>query len=350
MKRRRLIAYVVVATVVAVTATVWVTTTIGAAVSELSTPDTAVPIVVPPSPGDITPYLNAMEVAGHNGLHVWIEADLVKRWRAGNESFQQGIDVLAREARNNAVVGIKIADELGYHDGLTTPDQVSAFLDASASALRARAPGKLILVDVVVPELGCLPGYQPPIAAAVTCGATSRRDYPELTLSALDGYLERHDIDVLDVSADLRDDGTYAAWGVSADTAETVAWHAINRRGWANLVTLDARKALAHAGNYTGTAVDAEASLHTFVDIPRQLGAHGIDLWTWRQLYQGRVYRLMDPGSASNALWQAILARHRAGLSLFTHFSPKSVESSVANDMKLLATAFTDVFVAAGTG
>jgi hypothetical protein len=352
MSRRRLIVsgIVVVAVVIAAVAIRLGATFGDAVINARSGPNAPVPIVTPPSPGDISPYLNAIELAGNDGLRVWIEADLVKRWRAGQESFQQGIDVIAQEAKSRAVVGIKIADELGYHDGLRTSAEISAFLDASAKALRARAPGKLILVDVVVPELGCLPGYEPAIPAATACDAQSRRDYPQLTLSAFDGYLARHDIDALDVSAYLRDDHAYASWGVNTDTAERVAWQSITGRGWARFVTLNARKALAHPGAYDGDAAGANATLHTFVDIPRQSGAEVIDLWTWRQLYEGQIYRLMNPGPAPNALWDAILTRHRAGVRLFTHFSPSSVESSVANDMKLLATAFTDVFVAAGTG
>jgi hypothetical protein len=74
------------------------------------------------------------------------------------------------------VVGVKIADELGYADGLHSPAEVSTFLHTTAVALRAAAPGKLILVDMIVPELGCMPGQQ--AAAAVgdhLCGPGPRR-------------------------------------------------------------------------------------------------------------------------------------------------------------------------------
>ncbi len=321
-----------------------------AAADTPSTPNTPIPIVVPPSPGNVDRYLKAIQTAGDDGLRVWIEADLVKRWRAGAESFQQGIDVIAREAQNSAVVGIKIADELGYHDGLTSASQIDDFLDASATALRAAAPGKRILVDIVVPELGCLPDYQPAIAAATACTTTQERNYPQLTLSAFDGYLQRHDVDVVDVSTYLQSDSTYATWGIATNTAETAAWQNIAARGWASLVTVNARKALAHAGTYGGTAADADAALHTYADIPIQAGGHAVDIWAWRQFYQGQIYRLMDAGPTDNSLWEAILARRRAGDQLFTHFSPTSVESTLDSDMKMLATAFTDVFVAAGTG
>jgi hypothetical protein len=330
---------------------VWLTAFGGTAVTRsLTDPNAPIPVVVPPSPGNLRPYMDAIDQAGRDGLHVWIETDLVKRWRAGSTSFRQGIDAVAAEARNSAVVGIKIADELGYHDGLTTSAEVTTFLDATASALRAQAPGKLILVDVVVPELGCLPGYSPPLPQAVSCGATMRREFPQLTIAAFGGYLKRHDIDVLDVSADLKDDSTYAAWGVNANTAESVAWQAITAQGWPSLARLNGRKALAHPGKYGGSASDAEATLHTFVDVPRQFGAQAIDIWTWRQRYQGSVYQLTDPGAADNPLWSGILARRRNGVQLFTHFSPTSVESNVADDLKQISTAFTDVFVAAGTG
>jgi hypothetical protein len=93
-----------------------------------------------------------------------------------------------------------------------------------------------------------------------------------------------------------------------------------------------------------------DAALGTFVDTPVRLGAAAVDVWTWRQRYQGATYRLLDPGLRTNALWDGLVARHRAGDRLFTHFSPSSVEVGLDTDLHLLATAFTDVFVAAGTG
>ena len=101
----------------------------------------------------------------------------MKRWRAGPASFQQGIDVVAGRRRAARVVGIKIADELGYHDGLATGRRSTSSSTRVPTALRVAAPGKLILVDIVVPELGCLPGYQPPIAAATACAADQERNY-----------------------------------------------------------------------------------------------------------------------------------------------------------------------------
>jgi hypothetical protein len=49
-------------------------------------------------------------------------------------------------------------------------------------------------------------------------------------------------------------------------------------------------------------------------------------------------------------LWTGLLARRAAGDTLFTHFSPHSVEIGLDADLAMMASVFTAVFVAAGTG
>lgn len=306
--------------------------------------------VAMPSPVNQQPYIGAIQAAHRDGLRVWIETDLVRRWLAGPAAFQQAIDAVADEATQSGVVGIKIADELGYHDGLTTPTMIDEFLDASSAALRTAAPGKLLLIDLIVPELGCLPGNQTTGTAAASCAAARRHDLPQLAMTQIDHYLQRHDIDVVDLSTDLLDPATYASWGVDLDTAQADAWQEADARGWGSLVTLQARKALAHPGADPGSAQDALATLHTFVDIPHQMGAAASDVWTWRQQYEGQLYRLLNPGLEVNNLWTGLLQLHQTGVRMFTHFSPNSVEVSLEADLHLIAQAFTDVFVAAGTG
>ena len=61
-----------------------------------------------------------------------------------------------------------------------------------------------------------------------------------------------HTIDVLDLSTYLLADDTYKGWGTNADSAQTAAWQEVDKRGWAGLVRLQARKALAHPGAYRG--------------------------------------------------------------------------------------------------
>ncbi len=297
-----------------------------------------------------TPYAVAVDAAHAHGMRVWIEADLVKRWLAGKDSFAGAVASIAKLASRPGVVGIKIADELGYRDALDTPAKVSAFLHDSAVALHAAAPGRKLLIDMIVPELGCLPDHNPPLRWATICEVQQRGNFPQLALAEVDKYLAQGDIDVLDLSTGLLPDATYAGWGVDAAEAQRVAWDEVKSRGWDKRVLIQARKALAHPGSYTGTAAEADAMMTTFVDIPYQQGAAAVDVWTWRQAYQGQLYRLMDPSLKSNALWDRLVTRKAAGVPMFTHMSPKSVEADLQTDLGVLSQAFTDLFVAAGTG
>ncbi len=301
-------------------------------------------------PVNVAPYVAAIRAADAAGLRVWLEADLVRRWLAGPAAFQQAIAALTTEARERGVVGIKIADELGYNDGLTSAAKVESFLDASAAAIRRAAPGKLILIDMVIPALGCLPDAGTAPAQAEGCRNRADSRYKQLSLDQVGRYLDRHDIDVLDLSSALLDQTNYATWGVSIDQAQTAAWDEVARRGWATKVTLQSRKALAHPGDDTTDSASADAELHTFVDVPTAAGAVATDIWTWRQFYQGQTYRILNPGLTPTPLWDGLVSRHKNGVRLFTHLSPSSVEVSLAADLAKLADAFTDVFIASGTG
>ncbi|GAA2593119.1 hypothetical protein GCM10010399_24660 [Dactylosporangium fulvum] len=293
-------------------------------------------------------YEAAVATAHQQGLTVWIESDLVKRWLAGPESFRAAVSTIAKLAAQPGVEGIKIADELGYRDKLDSAEKVQQFLDAASEALHTATPGKRLLIDLLVPELGCLPGHGPSLRAATTCAGQARGQYPQLTLEAVDGYLRSRRIDVVDLSTGLMTPKTYGDWGVDQATAQRAAWTEAKRRGWDKLTTLHARKALAHPGTYHEP--DTGPTLTTYLDIPREQGAAAVDVWTWRQQYQGDTYRLLDPGLRSNALWEGLLQRRNAGARLFTHLSPSSLEVDLHTDLAMLAKVFTDLFVAAGTG
>jgi hypothetical protein len=294
-----------------------------------------------------TPYAAAVDAAHAHGLRVWLETDLVKQWLAGPAKFQAAVDKVGALARRPGVVGIKYADEMGYEDGLDSVEKIRKFLAVTSAALRKVAPGKRLLIDLLVPELGCLPDHDPPLRWATICQARARGDYPALAMDNVDQYLRGGAVDVLDLSTGLQPDRTYDGWGVDRDEAQRTAWAEARHRGWDKLVKLQARKALAHPGDYSGTA---EPDLTTWVDVPRSGGAHAVDVWTWRQGYQGKEYRLLDPGMRPNALWTGLRARRSAGAVLFTHFSPSSVEVGLDADLAVLAQVFTDVFIAAGTG
>jgi hypothetical protein len=307
----------------------------------------------PPHPEPLSPladYQAAVQVAVAEHLKVWIETDLVKRWQEGPTWFRDAVHQVAELASQPGVAGIKIADELGYNDGMNSVSKISKFLSAAAQALHAAAPGKLILVDMVVPQLGCLPGHQAAGSPAAACASREQAAYPQLALPEVDRYLRMHAIDVLDLSTYLLPDDTYKAWGTTADAAQTAAWQEVGKRGWSGLVRLQARKALAHPGAYRGTSAESAADLQIYVDIPLAHDAHAVDIWTWNQHYEGQEYRLMNPGMQPNALWIQLERLRQAGDVLFTHFSPHSVISGVQNDLAKIATVFTDVFLPAGTG
>ena len=294
-------------------------------------------------------YVTAIRAAARLHLRVWIEVNMVKRWEGGPVPFRDAVKRVAELANQPGVAGIKIADELGYHDGLDSSSKISQFLANTAQALRKAAPGRPILADMVLPALGCMPGAGLAGPGPAACAASATHQYPQLALPQVDGYLRLHAIDVLDLSTGIMPGSTYAAWGTTQAAAQQAAWKEVTRRGWGALVRLQARKALAHPGRYPGTPAQAAADLHTFVDVPLATGAHAVDVWTWHQEYQGAMYRLMNPGLQTNALWAGLQQRH-AQYVLFTHMSPHSVESGLNADLAMIATAFTDIFIPAGTG
>ena len=307
----------------------------------------------PPRPEELSPladYQAAVTAAVAVHLHVWIETDLVKRWEEGPAWFRTAVSRVAELASQPGVVGIKIADELGYNDGMNSASRIRKFLSDAARALHAAAPGKLILVDMVVPQLGCLPGHQAAGSPAASCASREEAAYPQLALNDVDGYLRMHAIDVLDLSTYLLPADTYQGWGTNPDSAQVAAWQEVSKRGWPGLVRVQARKALAHPGTYLGGPSASSADVQTYVGIPLAHDAHAVDIWTWNQLYEGQEYHLMNPGMRPNALWDQLERLRQAGDVLFTHFSPHSVIVSLHSDLAEIATVFTDVFLPAGTG
>jgi hypothetical protein len=296
-------------------------------------------------------YASAIEVASRDGLRVWLEADIASRWLEGPEAFREGVDRLGALARLPGVVGIKIADELGYKDGFDDdPEKVMAFLRDSATALRLVAPGRSLLVDMLVPELGCAPSLSKVAVQSARCEAEARAMYPALTVEQVDSYLGSGFIDVVDLSTGLLSESTYHSWGIDPTEAQHAAWGEVHRRGWFGDVILQSRKALAHPGPYPYDSERAESDLRLYVDTPVRVGARAVDIWTWLQRYDGEVVGLMNSGLRSNSLWQGLQERRDRGVRLFTHFTPSVVALSVPGDLRVLAQVFSDVFMAAGIG
>jgi hypothetical protein len=302
----------------------------------------------PASQREPTPYQQAIDAAAAEGLEVWIDVDLAARWLEGPETFATTVTKLAPLARRPGVVGFKIADELGYQDGFQTSRQVRAFLESAATALHRIAPQKQILVDLLVPELGCAPGILSIVATSSLCAQQLHARYPALTLSSVDGYIRSGLIDVVDLSTYLFPESTYASWGITSAQAQSAAWREVNILRWPTRVTLHERHGLAHPGAYAGTWADAQHDADLYAWIPLSQGASGVDVWAWQQPEGTVMMRLMDPGLHPNALWRMLIGLRRQGVELYTSFSPTWTDRGVPQDMRELARVFSGVMVAAG--
>lgn len=295
------------------------------------------------------PYVDLVDTIAAHRATVWIEVDLVKAWQAGPQRYADVLNIAVKLASRPGVVGIKVADELGYHDGIDTPARALGFLAQASRDIRSRLPGTKILVDMIVPQLGCV-AWAAEQGERLDCSTTAGNTSPAATIDAVDTYLAAKTFDVLDLSAGLRDPADYLLWKTTRDEAMRAIWKEVVRRQWGVLVTLQARKALAHAGSYAGGTAQAEQDLRTFVDIPLANGAHAVDIWTWSQEFKGTIYRLFDPGLQTNPLIAGLARRRAAGAHLFTHMTPSSIEVSAETDVKAATAIFGSVFVAAGAG
>jgi hypothetical protein len=296
------------------------------------------------------PYAHLATVLHARGVQIWFEADLVKRWLEGPAAFRVAVSRLGGLARQPGVVGFKVADELGYHDGLTSPEQAQAFLRDAHAALAKVAPGKQLLIDMVVPQLGCLAWKT---SSGASCATSAGSTSPAATIAATTGYLRSGYVDRLDLSSGLLEDSTYRGWDTSIDRAQSDAWTHVQDLGWSRLTALQARKALADTGGYQGSAAQAAADVAIYVGTPTTDGAGAVDIWTWRQLYDGQTVSLLPADLTPNPLWTALIAARRDGVHLITHMSPSTMPSdsgAEAHECTVAAQAFDAVFVAAGTG
>jgi hypothetical protein len=295
-------------------------------------------------------YVAAVDSAYAHGLRVWIESDLVSRWKAGTSQFDAAVEQIAALAARPGVVGIKIADELGDRDGLDQAD-IMRFLHDSRAALHANAPGKLVLIDIIAYQLGCAPAVRKARSFSAACDAEEAAAHPAVTWSTIYRVVDSGYVDVIDLATNMADPDVYREWGITRAVAQKAAFAEAHRRGWDTRVRLQTRKALAFPTREVPDAGAAAALVPDFIDVPEESGVRSVDIWTFSQLYDGAHVHLTDPGLKTNTLWNALVERHRDGDVLFTHYSPTfGYGPSIDADMTAIASAFTDVFCAAGTG
>lgn len=296
------------------------------------------------------PYADLARELQGNGVEVWFESDLVARWLEGPTAFDKALDRLAALATLPGVKGFKVADELGYHDGITSAAQAESFLRAVRDQLSRRAPKAELVVDMVVPELGCL-AWTPD--GSTSCADQGRTTAPAAAAAAVSGYLREGLIDGLNLSTNLLDESTYQSWSLSRQQAQIEAWAHVDDLGWDRLTTLRARKALADVGGYQGSVRTAADDVRTYVDIATEAGAAAVDIWTWRQQYDGNTVSLLGPDLGDNPLWTELVQRNHEGVHLLSHITPSLLPSDSAmraREVARVAEVFDGMLVAAGTG
>lgn len=295
-------------------------------------------------------YVALANALHSRGVDIWWETDLVARWLEGPAAFGKAIARLGQLATVPGTIGFKVSDEIGYRDGLTTMADAASFLKQSKAELSKVAPGKQLLVDAIVPELGCLPWRG---ENQQSCAQRVRLKYPAATAAAMESYLRAGLIDRLDLSTGLLEDTTYAKWGLTKREAQTDAWNRVKNQGWPNLTILQARKALAEPDGYQGSAAEAGADSIDYIDVPVTAGAKAVDIWTWRQQYQGSTVSLLGADLSPNPLWTELVRQRGRGRELLSHMTPSAMPTDAAafaRECDLAAKVFSAIFVAAGTG
>lgn len=293
-------------------------------------------------------YLALATQLHRRGVEVWFDAALRKRWLEGPASLAEAASRLAALSRRVPTRGIRIVDELGYKDALRTPAEARRFLRDVRAALARYAPDAEVLVDVLVLELGCIPGR-----SGDACRNDARQQWPAATVAAVTGYLREGLIDRLDLSTGLLEPAVYESVGSSRDQAQQAAWRQVRALGWHDAAEIRARKALAGPEGYPGTTSEAAQDLRTYVDLPLAAGAQAVDIWTWRQNYAQGTAAILGPDLAPNALWTGLRERADKGVRLATHVTPSAMPEDprrLAHECDLLAEVFSAVYVAAGTG
>ncbi len=296
------------------------------------------------------PYESMARTLHQLGVQVWFETDLVAAWREGPTAFDQVLQRLGTLASVPGVRGFKVADELGYNDGLTSGAEATAFLRDADAGLARVAPHAQLLIDVVVPELGCLAWTS---KGSQSCADEQRAKHPAASEAAVSAYLRAGLVDRLDLSTSLLDEWTYRGWHLGQAQAQAEAWKHVRSLGWQHETVLQARKALADVGGYQGSTIQASHDVRTFVSVPVSGGAQAVDVWTWRQPYDGHTVSLLDDRLEPNPLWRSLDVQRRAGVHLFTHITPSMLLPTKAQQTReyaRVAEMFDAVFVAAGTG
>ena len=126
-----------------------------------------------------------------------------------------------------------------------------AFLRATRTGSGPSGPDAQVLVDAMVPELGCLRDY-----GVVRRNLRPQQPAPRVPEQAIDTvstYLRAGLVDRLDLSIGLLSASAYHDRGLTLARPTARSGATSTRSGWSAMTWLQARKALAMDGGWTGT-------------------------------------------------------------------------------------------------
>lgn len=287
------------------------------------------------------PVGQALAQARTRGLRVWLESDLVGTWRSGPDKLRAAAATLSRHAAQPGVVGVKIAFDLGLRGEFNSSAEINTFLAETSRTVREALPaGRQLAVDIAVPELGC--------GSNQRCIGAMRSAYPLLTAAQVEQYVLTGAVDAVNISSGLFLND-YAKFKITPAAAARNLWLQVRLRAWKTRLPglfLGAREiGLAHAQETDPrTASSAATLIRDRVEAVLSSGADHVVLWTWRQTFDGRTWRLTNAGGRDNALWSAL--RTRQGLrAISVTYNPAEPEADIPLDIKKIAEVASAVFV-----
>ncbi|MGW0591762.1 hypothetical protein [Streptosporangium sp. NPDC002607] len=271
-----------------------------------------------------TPAGQAITAAKAQQLRVWIDTELADDWKAGTETFTAAVKRIGALAARPEVAGIRFTSQLGYNSTFKTDAEITAFVTAASDALRQAAPGKRLGVHTVVPELAC--------GANDTCKAEMRKRYPLLAPEKIESPLIAGRVDQLSLDTGLLYGG-YDTWKIDAEQAHRNQWIQVRARSWDVLTQIAAEET-----GLVGQVTDEQIASRLSVPV-KDGAAQQVNVWTRVQDAQGAVNRL--------TAWDQLKKLTPIQRRLAAVYDPANPEVDVTTDLKKLAEAFGQIYLAA---
>ncbi|GIH29669.1 hypothetical protein Aph01nite_79790 [Acrocarpospora phusangensis] len=268
-----------------------------------------------------SPAGEAVEIAGTEGLRVWINTELADDWKAGEQQFAAAVKHIGALAAQPGVAGIRFTNQLGYNDTFATAEELTKFVAAASAALRQVAPGTKLGIHTVVPEFAC-GGHN-------GCVRTMTTQYPLLTAKVIEPLLTGGKIDQLTLDSGMAPG--YGQWKITPQEARRNQWIQVKARAWDALAQVGAED----AGLVGGSLTEAQAKAATAqrVVLPLEDGAATVNVWSRYLDAKGTVHGIPA------ATWAQLEKLEPLQRRLTTFYTPGT------DDLAKLAKVFSQVYI-----